>query len=135
MGVRLLAYSPLAMGRLTGSIISIILSVCMIRFISSISRFIAIIVLLFILISIIIIISSSSSSSTITTCIIITIIITNISCISCCIVSIIRKYSAGSEPDGKRFFSALPMEKVDPLVAEMRKVGERNSERDKCGQH
>ena len=134
MGVRLLAYSPLAMGRLTGSIISIILSVCMIRFISSISRFIAIIVLLFIMISIIII-SSSSSSSTITTCIIITIIITNISCISCCIVSIIRKYSAGSEPDGKRFFSALPMEKVDPLVAEMRKVGERNSERDKCGQH
>ena len=34
------------------------------------------------------------------------------------------KYSAGNPPPGKRNFSTYPMEKVDPLVAVLRRIGE-----------
>ncbi len=34
------------------------------------------------------------------------------------------KYSASNPPPGKRNFSAFPMEQVDPIVAELRRIGE-----------
>jgi aryl-alcohol dehydrogenase-like predicted oxidoreductase len=35
------------------------------------------------------------------------------------------KYSAGNPPPGKRNFSAYPMGEIDPLVAELRRLGDR----------
>jgi aryl-alcohol dehydrogenase-like predicted oxidoreductase len=39
------------------------------------------------------------------------------------------KYSAASPPPGSRTFSAHPMEKIDPIVAELRRIGERHDNR------
>jgi aryl-alcohol dehydrogenase-like predicted oxidoreductase len=39
------------------------------------------------------------------------------------------KYSASNPPPGKRGFSAHPMEKVDRVVAELRRIGEANGDR------
>lgn len=36
------------------------------------------------------------------------------------------KYGPGSPPQGKRNFSAYPMEEIDPVVAELRRIGERH---------
>jgi aryl-alcohol dehydrogenase-like predicted oxidoreductase len=36
------------------------------------------------------------------------------------------KYSASNPPPGKRNFSDYPMTEIDPLVAELRRIGERN---------
>jgi aryl-alcohol dehydrogenase-like predicted oxidoreductase len=39
------------------------------------------------------------------------------------------KYDAANPPPGKRNFSAWPMAEIDPVVAELRRVGERNGGR------
>ena len=39
------------------------------------------------------------------------------------------KYSASNPPSGKRNFSAHPMEQVDPIVAELRRVGDQHDGR------
>jgi aryl-alcohol dehydrogenase-like predicted oxidoreductase len=39
------------------------------------------------------------------------------------------KYSAASPPPGRRSFSAHPMTKVDPIVAELRRIGEAHERR------
>jgi len=36
------------------------------------------------------------------------------------------KYSAANPPPGKRNFSAFPMAEIDPVVAELRRLGERH---------
>ncbi|GIW43074.1 MAG: hypothetical protein KatS3mg077_0356 [Candidatus Binatia bacterium] len=37
------------------------------------------------------------------------------------------KYSAQNPPPGKRNFSAYPMEEIEPLIAELRRIGERHN--------
>lgn len=39
------------------------------------------------------------------------------------------KYSAASPPPGKRNFSAFPMAEIDPIVAELRRIGEGRGDR------
>lgn len=44
------------------------------------------------------------------------------------------KYSASNPPPGKRYFSAFPMEQVDPLVEVLRRIGMRHADGDGGGE-